>query len=568
MTAQVLTACGVPLRLGRELGKGGEGAVFEVRGLAGRVAKLYHQAPDPRKQAKLRFMAAHAERALLTYSAWPQATLHRSRGGPPVGFLMRQVSAGDSIHAVYSPAQRRQHRPDVAWDFLLFVARNTAAAFDALHAQGHVLGDVNQGNVVVGDDSQVVLIDCDSFQVNAGGTLYPCEVGVAHFTPPELQGLSCFAGLARNANHDNFGLALLVFHLLFGGRHPYSGVPLRDGVGDALESDIRAFRYAYARDARRRGMAPPPRALPIGLVPPPVERMFQLAFTEAGTCRRPTAREWMAALDDLRTGLRRCPRTRIHLFPGHLHACPWCELEREGVMHFVDADPARARARARVVMCDTWSRIEAVAPPPPLAPPHIDPEQLCPRPLPSGIPGPEAAVLYRFTAVALAVALWACAPEGWFFACIAGALAWAIGGSLATDPLRRELRRRRAAVRDAQQALDRVLARALQDAGPEGFARRRARLAAARERYRRSLREEADQLAALAGQGRQRGALASRIRARHAARRAALEAVLCAGPGDLQRFAHAARQRAASLRLEVEAAARRVAQAQRDLSII
>jgi DNA-binding helix-hairpin-helix protein with protein kinase domain len=51
---------------------------------------------------------------------------------------------------------------------------------------------VNQGNVLVGSDSKVVLIDSDSFQVNARGTLHLCEVGVSHFTPPELQGLSSF----------------------------------------------------------------------------------------------------------------------------------------------------------------------------------------------------------------------------------------------------------------------------------------------------------------------------------------------------------------------------------------
>ncbi len=305
MARSVVTAKGTVLQLARELGKGGEGSVYEVVGLSDQVAKLYHRAPDAKKQAKLSFMAATADAQLVSYAAWPQETLHSSRGGPVVGFLMPKVVGREPIHMVYSPAHRRQERPKAAWDYLLFVARNTAAAFETIHEHGHVLGDVNQGNVMVGGDSKVVLIDCDSCQVDARGTLHLCEVGVSHYTPPELQGLSSFDGVVRKANHDNFGLALLIFHLLFGGRHPYSGVPLRNGVGDALESDIKEYRYAYARDAQRRGFSPPPRSIPVEIVPDAVESMFHAAFTETGTQGgRPTAKQWVAALDGVRAKLR------------------------------------------------------------------------------------------------------------------------------------------------------------------------------------------------------------------------------------------------------------------------
>ncbi len=119
---------------------------------------------------------------------------------------MAKVVNREPIHKLYSPAHRKQDFPKAAWDFLLYVARNTAAAFSTLHAQGHVIGDVNQGNVVVGADSKVTLIDCDSFQIRASNTLHLCEVGVPHFTPPELQGTSSFASTQRTENHDNFGL--------------------------------------------------------------------------------------------------------------------------------------------------------------------------------------------------------------------------------------------------------------------------------------------------------------------------------------------------------------------------
>lgn len=161
MTKTFVTDTGKTIQIGRELGKGGEGSVYEVPANHHWVAKLYnaHHQPDAQKQAKLRFMAATADKELVSYAAWPQETLHKTPNGSVVGFLMPKVSIRAPIHMLYSPAHRRQDYPNKAWDFLLFAARNTAAAFAAIHHHGHVLGDVNQGNVLVGADSKVVLID-------------------------------------------------------------------------------------------------------------------------------------------------------------------------------------------------------------------------------------------------------------------------------------------------------------------------------------------------------------------------------------------------------------------------
>lgn len=339
MTNTLVTSTGVTIEIGRELGKGGEGAVYEVPVNHDWVAKLYnaHHQPDALKQAKLRFMASTADAELLSYAAWPQETLHKSTSGPVVGFLMPKISGRAPIHMLYSPVQRRQDFPQAAWDFLLFAARNTAAAFAAIHHHGHVLGDVNQCNVLVGTDSKVVLIDTDSFQINADDTMHLCKVGVAHFTPPELQGVASFDRVPRTSNHDNFGLALLIFHLLLGGRHPYSGVPLQNGVGEALEKDIRAFRYAYAPDGYLRGISPPPNSIRIAIVPKPIQAMFTKAFTENGpNGKRPTAEQWVAALDGLRATLKTCATFSTHVYPGNLSRCPWCELKDRGVDLFPD----------------------------------------------------------------------------------------------------------------------------------------------------------------------------------------------------------------------------------------
>ncbi|VTY38368.1 Uncharacterised protein [Xylophilus ampelinus] len=359
---------GAQIRVGRELGKGGEGSVFEMPDRPDRVAKIYHKPPDARKCEKLQFMAGQADAALLKYSAWPLEVLRDRPTGPIVGFTMPKVANRAAIHMVYSPAHRKQDYPKANWNFLLHVARNIAACFEVVHAHGHVVGDVNQNSFMVAKDSTVVLIDTDSFQVDAGGRLHLCEVGVSHFTPPELQGNTSFATTARNRNHDNFGLALLVFHVLFGGRHPYSGVPLAKGVGDALESDIQAMRYAYARDAAKRGTGPPPNSYPIGLLPPKAEAMMHAAFTEHGARGgRPNAAQWVAALDELRQSMRTCAKSKMHAYPGHLSACPWCAMTRDP---FPDLDIAAATPNAQGAFDPDqfWRLVQGVPPPKPVGP--------------------------------------------------------------------------------------------------------------------------------------------------------------------------------------------------------
>ena len=82
------------------------------------------------------------------------------------------------------------------------------------------------------------LIGCDSFQITAGGRCFTCDVGVPMFTPPELQERS-LTGVIRSENHDNFGLAVVIFQVLFMGSHPFAG--RRPGGGDMpIEQAIKA----------------------------------------------------------------------------------------------------------------------------------------------------------------------------------------------------------------------------------------------------------------------------------------------------------------------------------------
>lgn len=177
MNGRFTTAKTGPLRLGRELGRGGEGAVFDVTDHADVVAKLYHSPPDRDKGQKLVEMANGCTNRLLSISAWPIDTIRDAVSGAIRGFLMRRVARQRDIHFLYGPKTRLRHYPDATYRFLVHVAANLARAFAVVHDHGHVIGDVNQGGVCVSVQGTVTLVDCDSFQIRASQKIFSCNVG-------------------------------------------------------------------------------------------------------------------------------------------------------------------------------------------------------------------------------------------------------------------------------------------------------------------------------------------------------------------------------------------------------
>ncbi|HJT76550.1 MAG TPA: hypothetical protein VJ739_05045, partial [Gemmataceae bacterium] len=434
---------------------------------------------------------------LCRFAAWPTATLHDGPGGLLCGFLMPRFAGARPLHTLYSPAHRRTAFPFADWAFLIHTAMNMAIAFDAVHGRGHVVGDVNQSNVLVTERALVCLIDCDSFQVRGDGRLFPCEVGVSPFTPPELQGKN-FREVLRTANHDRFGLAVLIFHLLFMGRHPFAGRFL--GKGEMpLEQAIEEYRFAYGKDAAALQMAPPPGALPLDVLSPELAALFERAFgrgsEEDGA--RPAAAEWQTALAAFERGLRPCSADGGHKVPAHRAECPWCAVMHDGGPNFflgVSLDSADF-APDLAFLSRAWERVERVSYQPPPLPQLALPAAWRVAPTP---PAWHALVLRRlsrllswavvltcFIALASFVELgtW---PLGLVW--LTGALVLlVVRACLKYNPSLSELARRRQALQATRQQLQAALAewRQVADSHRAEFQRRKQQLKDLRDQYRR-----------------------------------------------------------------------------------
>ena len=319
-----------PHVLGERLGGGGEGSVFACEKEYSLVAKIYSEPISDEKAAKLLWMAANKDERLLKVAAWVIDVLRDAPGGKVVGFLMPSVAAKE-IHELYSLKSRRIYFPDATWHFLVHTAANVARAFFALHRERHVMGDVNHGNLVVMRDGTVKLIDCDSYAVRTETTRYACEVATATHLAPELQGAD-LSRVEREDKHDNFGLAVIIFQLLFLGRHPFAG-NFAGGEDKSLEDCIREQRFAYGASAQKNQVRQPPGTLPLEAASPRIALLFERAFlTEQ---ERPEPKEWVEALEDLAAHLKQCALHPGHLFFDALAHCPWCEIETQtGLMLF------------------------------------------------------------------------------------------------------------------------------------------------------------------------------------------------------------------------------------------
>jgi DNA-binding helix-hairpin-helix protein with protein kinase domain len=366
MTQYSLLRTRTRVQLGQKMGEGGEGAIYAVPNCAGLVAKVYSTPPDARKSEKLLAMPGLVTDALRKTTAWPLDLLVDGQDAVR-GFVMPEVAARKDIHELYGPKSRARTFPEADFPFLVHVCGNIARAFAVIHGHGHVIGDINQGSVLVGQDGTVAIIDCDSFQVKSGREVFTCDVGAPLFTAPEIQGRP-LRGYRRTPNHDHFGLAVMLFHLLCLGRHPFAG--RYAGSGDMpIEKAIAEYRFAYGRDRKYHRMERPPGTLPLEALGGAVGGLFEWAFASAGaTSGRPDDKAWVAALDELKSKLRACSTAKWHHYSNELTACPWCVVESQTGVRLFGQRVVSTSFAGVVDVATLWKAIAAVPHPGPNPP--------------------------------------------------------------------------------------------------------------------------------------------------------------------------------------------------------
>jgi DNA-binding helix-hairpin-helix protein with protein kinase domain len=416
------TGTGKALNIGPRIGKGGEGEVRLLSGEPEHVLKLYTDGKAAARREKIEAMVAAGFHLKATNIAFPVNSAFDAKGAF-VGFTMKKMMGFKPVHELYGPGSRKLEFPKANFPFLLRTSLNVARVVGSVHKTGCVIGDINHSGILVRPDATVCLIDSDSFQVRAAKKLFRCRVGVGEYTPPELQGQK-LEDVDRTENHDAFGLAVLIFQLLFMGRHPFAGrFKGRDDM--PIEKAICEQRFVYGARAARMSMEPPPGVPSLFETAPPAAQAFEDAFSEDASLR-PNAARWVEILTRFEKELVVCRR-----MPGHHHhrdamRCPWCFFEAEtGIKLFPPASKTTQASAQTISLDRILAAMESVSPPP--APP--DPATLVSKPG-DVLPSAQALRVRRVSQIALIVVLVAITASAimvwlrqWWPAAAAGGLA-------------------------------------------------------------------------------------------------------------------------------------------------
>jgi DNA-binding helix-hairpin-helix protein with protein kinase domain len=285
------------------------------------VAKLWRELPIPEDQIhKLRYMV----RNKVTYKTqqgiiWPEYLLLKNSETSDdtsytedmiVGYIMPRVLGAFPLYKLIDPTERATlpfEYKDMR--FLYHVSCNLSRAFYALHQQLHVMGDANPTNILVSPSGEVMLIDCDSFQI---------QRNTSEYYPANKQSSSSKFLLEISASNDLVNLAILIFQLLMQGAHPFVGY---NSNGELIDSTSlrtqRIFTFMHPAYTPLAG------APPIECLPDAIQQLCLTAFTNQPQTP-PSAVLWVKTLKSHATQLAVCENNHAHY---HITGLPCAECE-------------------------------------------------------------------------------------------------------------------------------------------------------------------------------------------------------------------------------------------------
>lgn len=322
------TESGRRIKLGRFVGKGGQGTVYQVDNEQSQAIKVY-ETPTTKLENKIKDIVSVRKwkRPPASQAAWPLEPVYETSGfwwwkkSRFIGYTMPYVANAHPIFRFYIPKERKEQNLNLNWGHMHLLAFNLATVFKRFHDHNFVIGDVNCKNILVTSQLLPVIIDIDSIQFSPK---YTTDVGIEDYTPPELAGTS-LTNVVRNKQHDLFGLGHIIFQLLMNGCSPFAGVPKIDFECEHVDKRCKELGIFPFYDNPYVG---PPKGMPTTEVfHPQIASGFTSCFIKGrkNPAERPTADIWMEKLIQAESVLTRCNRNSNHVYSPHLSSCPWCK---------------------------------------------------------------------------------------------------------------------------------------------------------------------------------------------------------------------------------------------------
>ncbi|MDO9629313.1 MAG: hypothetical protein Q7I99_05370 [Acholeplasmataceae bacterium] len=321
----------------KPIGSGGEGSVFKLAKNPNILVKVYTERAlirMPEIEHKIKAMVQKKPGLLdyngLTIIAWPSYVIY-DENKKFIGYLMRRVQAKNQLSHVITPGLQKTKFPDITWYDRLVISINLAKVMSFIHKNDTVIGDINTSDFFVYPGFEIGVVDTDSFQVTSETKLYHCKVFTPDYTPPEVfeAKKKSSVELKRIPNHDNYGLAILIFQILMMGVHPFSarikGIMGFDGNAINYNMEHEIFPYTTMNS----NIIPPKNSMPFGFFPKQIQDLFARAFDKHNNViNRPTADEWATGLRVVKDNIKKCKKNKAHYYPNHFQKCPICAREQ------------------------------------------------------------------------------------------------------------------------------------------------------------------------------------------------------------------------------------------------
>ncbi|MDF1552529.1 MAG: hypothetical protein P1P84_05670 [Deferrisomatales bacterium] len=322
----VIDANGVRYELVELLGRGGQGAVYAVKG--GRLAVKLVAGQGQEHRERMRNQLTHVRR--LPFSELPLAKPLEMLRPPHTGYVMELLTGMAPIKRLLAPP--KGEASNVEWYLSsgglrrrLLVLGRAAHVLAQLHGKGLAYSDPSPTNIFISDDpsfAEVWFIDTDNLRYeSAPGSL--AGVYTPGYGAPELvQGRSGVTTLT-----DIHAFAVTAFQALTLA-HPLIGDLVNDG-GPELEEQAFSGLLPWIDDAdddRNRADFGVPREWVLSA------RLAEAFHKTFGTGRlmpsaRPGAAEWAARLFAAADATICCPNCG-GTFYFNQHQCTWCDNAR------------------------------------------------------------------------------------------------------------------------------------------------------------------------------------------------------------------------------------------------
>ena len=210
---------------------GGEATLYVCEQMPQKLLKIYHLYPSERMVKKLKALCVMRE--VLINCVLPESFIYV--GGRCVGYVMAEIDGVnlDKAIANYTANQRYQ-----------LIAKLSAVLLE-LRMQQLVVTDISDGNICIGRDGAVHIIDCDSMEFMhfpGGGSTCP-------YAHPDVDNSYYYSKL-RTTDQFHFSYAVVLFEILMGWNNPL----IQCGKGDE-EFEWKKHLFPYGNDAKQNGIS-------------------------------------------------------------------------------------------------------------------------------------------------------------------------------------------------------------------------------------------------------------------------------------------------------------------------